>query len=346
MGTSAGATSARALHWSTLVSRPLRLGGVITAAIAATGILLAACSSSPTAAGGTPAAPMHRALSVGRAPVAEPGPGSGASGAADITTNGAASAPRFGGARTASIPLPPSQSIIYTANLTIRAKGVTTVASLATNAVIGVGGYVAGEQVILPPAGTPGTAQVALVLKIPVARYFATLAGLKALGKPLNFSSHATDVTQQVADVSSRVASAQAAIRQLRALLSRAGSVGALLAVQDQINSQESNLEALLAQQQALAHETSYATVSMLILGPHQVVVHHKKAKTHGFVAGLSAGWHALGTAVTWLLAAIGAALPFAVIVALAGVIAVGSRRRITRRRTSASPPVPPTATS
>jgi hypothetical protein len=265
----------------------------------------------------------------------------------NYATNGAGiSGPRAARLSTASIPLPPDQSIIYTADLTLRAKDVTTVANLATNLVTGVGGYVADEQVTLPPSGTPGTAEVNLQLKIPVAQYPATLRSLKALGRPLTFSEHATDVTQEVADVSSRVASAQAAITQLRALLSRAGSVGALLAVQDQINYQEANLEALQSQQSALAHETSYATVAMLILGPHQVVVHHKKAKTHGFVAGLSAGWHALVTAVTWLLAALGAALPFAVIVALAGLIAVGSRRRITRRRGSAAPPVPPTATS
>jgi hypothetical protein len=187
-------------------------------------------------------------------------------------------------------------------------------------------------------------AEVNLQLKVPVAHYQAALNSLKALGHPLGLATHATDVTQEVVDVNSRVTSAQAAIRQLRALLSRAGTVGELLAVQDQINSQEANLEALLAQQQALAHETSYATVAMLILGPHQVVVHHHKAKHHGFVAGLASGWHALRTAVTWFLTAIGVALPFAVIVALAGAIAVGSRRR--RRRTSAAPPVPPTATS
>ena len=86
------------------------------------------------------------------------------------------------------------------------------------------------------------------------------------------------DVTQQVADVGSRVASAQAAISQLRALLKRAGSVGALLSVQDEINSQEASLEALLAQQRSLAHETSYATVTVTLIGHHAKIV-HKEAR-------------------------------------------------------------------
>ena len=361
MSTSARATIARALRQSANPSPAHGAGGtrgaasrrvprapvrtllVTGAAITGTGLLLAACSSGPQAAapGGTPA--MRKAAQAQRAPVA-PVPGSAASG--DLTFNTAAGARAVHLPRTTSMPLPPSQSIIYTANLTVRAKDVTTAASLATNAVMGVGGYVAGEQVVIPPSGTPGTAQVNLTLKIPVARYPAMLTSLKALGRPIMFSQHATDVTQEVVDVNSRVTSAQAAITQLRTLLSRAGTVGDLLAVQDQINSQEANLEALLAQQRALAHETSYATVSMLILGPHQLVVHHKKGKRHGFVAGLAAGWHALGAAVTALLTAIGAALPFVVIVALAGVIVVGSRRRNSRRRPSAPPPVPPSATS
>jgi hypothetical protein len=53
-----------------------------------------------------------------------------------------------------------------------------------------------------------------------------TLAELATLGKHLVFNQQAQDVTQQVADVNSRVASAEAAIKQLRTLLSRAGDVG------------------------------------------------------------------------------------------------------------------------
>ncbi len=75
-------------------------------------------------------------------------------------------------------------------------------------------------------------------------------------------------MTQQVADTSSRVASDQAAIAQLRALLKRAGSVAELLSVQNQIDPQESDLESMLAQQRALSRETAYATVTLSLLGP------------------------------------------------------------------------------
>ena len=70
------------------------------------------------------------------------------------------------------------------------------------------------------------------------------------LGTQISLTQQAQDVTQQVADTSSLVASDQAAITQLRALLKRAGSVSDLLSVQNQIDSQTSDLEAMLAQQE------------------------------------------------------------------------------------------------
>ncbi len=242
------------------------------------------------------------------------------------------------------VKLAPNQNIIYIANLTMRVKNVDAVAAVATNQVTAAGGYIASEQETAP-TGPGSLGQVNLELKIPVAGYHQVLGGLALLGKHLVFNQQAQEVTQQVADVSSRVASAEAAIKQLRALLSRAGDVGQLLSVQNEINSQESALEALLAQQRALAHETTYATVYLTLVGLHVAVKKPKKKVHRGLVAGLSAGWRALKAVVVWLLTALGTLLPFAVpVIVIGGVIFIG-RRRLTRRRT---PPAaaPPAATS
>ena len=236
-----------------------------------------------------------------------------------------------------------NQAIIYTADLTLRVKDVSTAATEATNEVTAAGGYVANEQQIAATSRGSG-GEITLQLKIPVTSYHPTLTTLAKLGVQISFTEQAQDVTQQVADVSSRVASAQAAIKQLRELLSRAGSIPSLLSVQDEINSQETSLESLLAQQAALAHETSYATVTVTFVGHHAKVVKKPKKKAHrGLVAGLSTGWRGLKLVVVWLLTAIGTLLPFAVpIAAIGGVIYIG-RRRLVRRRTT---PAPPAATS
>src|SRR5262249_48823133 len=152
-------------------------------------------------------------------------------------------------------------------------------------------------------------------------------------------TQQAQDVTGTVADVNSRVASAEAAIAQLRKLLTRAGTVGGLLTVQEQINQEEASLEALQSQQRALARETTYATISLTVTRTAPPPARHHHQAGAGFLRGLTAGWHALRTAVTWFLTVAGAVLPFLIPAGLAAVAAIAGRRWwLGRRRAGASP--------
>jgi Domain of unknown function (DUF4349) len=293
------------------------------AAMSVTGLLLAGCGSSganSASASGATSAGAHAAAGLPAA-APEPGPAKAAAGA------------RAPASQTAG--LLSAQSIIYTASLTVQTGNVQAAVQRAAAIVTAAGGYLAAEQ----ESSQPGQRQVSsasLQLKVPVPGYQAALGSLRTkLGSQTALSQRAQDVTQQVTDVASRVASAQAAIAQLRALLKRAGSVSGLLDVQEQINSQESDLEALQAQQRALAHATTFATVSLQLVSHHAEPV--KKKKEHGFVTGLAAGWRGLRRATAWLLTAVGTVLPFALIIALAGGIGYAGRRRVLRRR------IPPT---
>ena len=234
--------------------------------------------------------------------------------------------------------VPDDQQLIYTAQLTVRAKNVGAALSTATSIVTAAGGYVSAENSSGAGAGQPASSAIATVtLKIPAAVYPATLARLTGagLGTQLSLQQQAQDVTQQVADVSSLVASDQAAISQLRALLKDAGSVGDLLSVQDQINSETSNLESMLAQQQALNHQTAYATVTLTLVGPKAVVKakpKQKPAPPPGLASGLTGGWRAFRLTIDWLLAFIGAVAPFAAVVAVIGGAVWWARRRVAHR--------------
>ncbi len=244
---------------------------------------------------------------------------------------GASQAGSFAG-NTSLTALPATQSIIYTASVTVRAANLTQAAARATQLARAAGGYVSSENTALNRAH-PDRSTISLQLKIPVSAYPATLGALSTqLGARLAMSQHAQDVTQTVADVTSRVTSAQAAISQLRALLRHAGSVGSLLTVQNQINAEESSLESLLARQRALTHETSFGTVNLLLVAP-AATQHKKHPAAAGFIGGLKAGWHGLVRSVDVVLTGAGAALPFAVILALIGVIAYRSRHWLRRRR-------------
>jgi hypothetical protein len=232
--------------------------------------------------------------------------------------------------------LAPAGDVIYTAQLTIRAPSVSSAATRAAQIAAGAGGYVSNETTSSNP-DHPAESTASVQLKIPVAAYPATLSQLSAgLGTQLALNQQAQDVTQQVADVNSQVTSDQAAIAALRALLSHAGSVSGLLSVQNQINAEETALESMQAQQRALSHETSYATVTLTILGPKAKPAVHRPKAPPSLAGGLGAGWHALRVTVSWTLAVIGAVAPFAVIAAVAALVIYGGRRWVIRRRPKA----------
>jgi hypothetical protein len=90
----------------------------------------------------------------------------------------------------------------------------------------------------------------------------------------------------------------------------------------------------MLAQQNALNHETSYATVTLTLVGPKAAAKPPAKGTPPpGLSGGLAGGWHALRVTVSWLLTVIGAVAPFAAALAVVGSLAWWIRRRLTRPR-------------
>jgi hypothetical protein len=261
--------------------------------------------------------------------------------AAGSSVAGPAAAYRAAGSAANSAPgvaakyAPAGQQLIYTAQLSVRATNVSSAISRATSIVSAAGGYVSDENASFGQ-GQLSQANATVTFKIPVAAYATTLAALSGggLGTQLSLSQQAQDVTQQVADVSSRVASDQAAIAQLRDLLKHAGDVSSLLSVQNQIDTQESDLESMLAQQNALNHETSSATLTLTVVGPKAPAkAPAKSAPAPGLGGGLAGGWHALRLTVAWLLTIVGAVAPFVAAVAVIGGLVWWGRRRVAQRR-------------
>ncbi len=292
------------------------------------GMFLAGCSAASSSGANSSSASSSYGAAKTAAGQAVPAPALAPSASA-----AAGSAP---GSTGTTARLVPASSIIYTAQLTVRADNVASAADQAAQIAEGVGGYVSSETVSANPDRL-SEATASVQLKIPVASYAGTLGQLASrLGTQLALQQQAQDVTEQVADVNSQVTSDEAAIAQLRALLSHAGSVGDLLSVQNQINEEESSLESMQAQQRALSHETTYATVTLTLLGPKAKPVVHRPKAPPTLAGGLGAGWHALRVTVSWTLAFLGAIAPFAAIAAIAGFAIYRGRRRLIRRKPAA----------
>jgi len=300
--------------------------GALTSAVLLSGcLLLSACGGSGASSSSSGSVRGSAAVPSARQPVS-----AGLNGPAARTATGATDTAKLA---------PADQSIIYTASLTVRASNVTAAANRAVGIVVAAGGYTADENATSGKPGRTGRT-VDLTLKVPVPAFQAVLGQLSssAEGKQVAMQQQATDVTQEVANVNSLVTSEEDAIAALQKLLDRAGSVSGLLDVQRQISGDESTLNSLQAQQQALDHETAYATVTMTLLGPHHKAPPPRKPARHGFAAGLAAGWRAFRHAVTWVLTAFGALLPFLAAIAALGAVGYGLWRRSARKR--AGPPV------
>jgi hypothetical protein len=231
------------------------------------------------------------------------------------------------------------RQVIYTGSMTVRAKQVTSAALQAKQIVTTAGGYLSKEE-----ANTASDTEDSALLefKIPPARYTEVSTALgKDLGKQLSMNQGTQDVTLQIADVNSRLKSAQESLESLRTLLKKAETIGQVLQVEREINSRETDLEALQAQQKELSTQVAMATLTLRLVGP-VAVVEDPAEEPAGFLAGLKAGWTALVTLAKTALTVLGALLPWMIVVVPVVVLAVFLTRRNRRRHPPTSPPSDP----
>jgi hypothetical protein len=253
-----------------------------------------------------------------------------------------------------------SGDLIVMAALQLAAKSPDQAAAQAEQTVISAGGYVAAEAEgvgpqTLPSAnasaddtesadtgvspmtlpavnGAPNSEQALLVLRVPPTQLDAVLASLAGTGTVSYRTLSETNVTGQVADVASRITSAQDSLTELRGMIDKAASMNDLISLEDALSTRESDLESLEAQQRALTDQIQYATVTVSYFVPAAPsTTPIAKPATHhsGFVAGLLDGWHVFLATLRVLLVLIGWLLPFALVIALLWWPA----RRLLRRR-------------
>ncbi|MEV5964131.1 DUF4349 domain-containing protein [Kribbella sp. NPDC051952] len=275
--------------------------------------------------------------------------GCGASGNDNTSTSEGAAAPVQQGADSAGKAVPdkpqaPAQgqqpqeqpsvtrAIIKTGSLTIKADDVAATRQKAITAIAGLDGQVSSEDT---GSDTDGKiTQVNLVLKVPTKSYDAAVERLSALGDRLQIHQESTDVTEQVVDVASRIESQRASLDRMRALMAKANTIGEIVSVESELTRREADLESLLAKQKNLSLQTDLATLNLTVTGKSAPVA-EPKDPDHGFLAGLKGGWNAFTTTFSALATALGAVLPFLVLLALIGVPLWRFRHRL-RRQSSA----------
>jgi hypothetical protein len=196
--------------------------------------------------------------------------------------------------------------------MTVRAKDVTVAADRARQIVTAAGGYLAMEK---SGSYSGGEGSANLVFKVPPGVYPSTVDRLgKDLGTRESLQQNTEDVTEQVADVESRLKSAKAALDSLRTLLKRADTIGQVLEVEREVSNRESELESLQARRKSLASQTSMATLTLNLVGP-AAVIPEVEEEPSGFLAGLKTGWSGFVTAVRVALTLLGVLLPWLLVI-------------------------------
>jgi Domain of unknown function (DUF4349) len=233
-----------------------------------------------------------------------------------------------------------NRDVIRTAALRLRADDVEAAALQAAAAARSLGGLVSSEQTVTDPQDADNTV-AQLTLRVPAARFDDLLTRVRDLGSVLEQTQQAEDVTGQVADVDARVDAQRASVRRIQALLARAETIGEVVTIEGQLAQRQSDLEALEAQQKALADQTSLATLRVSVVGPAAVVA--EEEDTTGFVAGLKRGWAAFTDALTAGLTGLGILVPFLGLALIVGLPLLGWARTRARHSSSASAAQAPT---
>ena len=140
------------------------------------------------------------------------------------------------------------------------ARTMTKLTALAA----GNGGFVASSQT-QSGAGTGGAPYGTITLQVPVANFSALLKQAQALGRTTDLTTKATDVTGQYVDLQARIAALEASRQQYLTILAKATTVGDVLAVQEQLDTIQSQIEQLQGQLQVLTSETSYSTLTVTV---------------------------------------------------------------------------------
>ncbi len=264
-----------------------------------------------------------------------PAPAATAGPAEDSIKADWATGPRTGG----SPDIVNGPLIVRTGQLDLEVAVLDDALAAAEKAVAAAGGYVAASQ----RQGDGERAGASVTYRVPVDRWEATLAALRAVGtKILAEQTASEEVTSQVVDLGARLANLRATEAALQAIMVKATKITDILEVQAQLTGVRGEIEQLTAQKQALEERAALATLTVGFSLPPVIAVTQVREgwdpaadvdRAAATLVGLGQG---VASAAIWVGIVL---LPLALVVGLAIGLAWLVARRL---RPRATPPAPP----
>jgi len=222
---------------------------------------------------------------------------------------------------------PLNRAVISTGQISVSSKSISKARAEVFRLVTSYDGAIADEQTDSDRNGRAVSST--LTLRVPTSSFAEAMDSLARVGRVEHQSRQSKDVTTKVLDNEARVRAAERAIRQIEVLLGRANAIRDIIAIESDLAQRQADLDSLKSQQKWLEDQTSLSTINVQLSRPGAA----PPEEARGFLAGLGIGWDAMRTSSEMLLTALGAVLPFAVLIALVGV----PLRIVLRRRVSAA---------
>lgn len=148
------------------------------------------------------------------------------------------------------------RDIIFTAEMTVAVTDVGVAGDTAVREIAALGGILFGQRT----TGGPNPVSV-LTFKVEPADFSDALDRLGEIGEVRAQNVSASDVTERIVDLESRILSAEASVERLRELLSSAGGVAVVVQVETELLQRETQLETLRGQLRTLEDQVSLATI-------------------------------------------------------------------------------------
>lgn len=252
----------------------------------------------------------------GLAPGGEPEPAAAPGGG---VTGGGVTGPTSTLGRTT----PTTAAVVRTGELEVVVADVARAADEAARVVTAARGQVEGDD----RARDGGPQRAVLRLRVPPAAFDATVARLAGLGEERSRRLGSQDVTEQVVDLDSRLATQRASVARVRALLSQATDLGEVVQVEAELTKRTADLESLEARLAALTAQVDLAGITLQLTAKDSPAL---AGGALGFGDGLREGLDALRAVGRGVGVTAGALLPWSPVLLVAGALLWRARRRPT----------------
>jgi hypothetical protein len=311
-----------------------RVTGALAAA-AACAVLVTACSGTAGNSGSDAA---------GGSTVESGGAPRDAAPEGKYATDGSATRRSGAGAVDPAVLAAQSEHMVRSAMLALTVKNIAGAAASVRSVSASHGGIVLSENIggsggeIVPlddPSRVSATTYGEITISVPADRLDKAVEDLSRIGTVIRRESSSQNVHDQYVDTESRIKTMRASVDRVRALMTRATDIAQIVTLEAELSRRQADLEALESQLASLKDSIARSPIRISLTTDRGVIAEDPGT---GFLAGLKGGWKAFTASVVVLLTAIGAVLPFAVVLAVVGLPLWWAWRR---RRSAVLPPAP-----